>query len=91
MRPRRDRQEQPWGRLLVSHQQIYSTISLSHSADTETPSRWEKIMIKNGMLSKGMKTPEPPCWVGRGNIFTPFLYSLFPVIFVSVQSGCFEL
>ena len=58
MRPRRDSQEQPWGRLLVSHQQIYSTISLSHSADTETPSRWEKLMINNGMLSTGMQTPD---------------------------------
>ena len=47
MRPRRDSQEQPWGRLLVPHHQIHSTVSLSHSGDTETPSRWEKLRINN--------------------------------------------
>ena len=26
------------------------TISLNYFADTETPSRWEKLMIKDGML-----------------------------------------
>ena len=58
MRPRRNSQEQPWGRLLEPHQQIYSTISLSHSADTETPPRWEKLMINSGMLPTSMQTPD---------------------------------
>ena len=58
MRPRRNSQEQPWGRLLEPHQQIYSTISLSHSADTETPPRWEKLMINSSMLPTSMQTPD---------------------------------
>ena len=38
-------------------QQIHITISLSYFADTETPSRWEKLMISNGLLSTSMQTP----------------------------------
>ena len=36
-------QEQSWGTVLFPHQWIHTTISLSYSADTETPSRWEKL------------------------------------------------
>ena len=32
------------------HQRIHTTISLSYFANTETPSRWEKLMIHDGML-----------------------------------------
>ena len=35
-------QEQPWGKVLFPHQWIY-TVSLSYFADTETPSRQEKL------------------------------------------------
>ena len=36
-------QEQPWGIVLFPHQRIHTAISLSYFADTETPSRWEKL------------------------------------------------
>ena len=36
---------QPWGKVLVPHQWIHTTISLSCFADTETPSRWEKLTM----------------------------------------------
>ena len=38
----------------ISHQWIHTTISLSYFADTETPSRWEKLVIKDGMLPTSM-------------------------------------
>ena len=38
-------------------QQIHITISLSYFADTETPSRWEKLMIKHSTLPTSMQTP----------------------------------
>ena len=38
------------GRVLVPHQTIHTTISLSCFADTETPSRREKLMINDDML-----------------------------------------
>ena len=44
-------------RSLLPHQQIHTTISLSYFADTETPSRWEKLMIKDSMLPTSMQTP----------------------------------
>ena len=34
---------QPWGKILVPHQRIHTTIPLSCFADNETPSRWEKL------------------------------------------------
>ena len=34
---------QPWGRVPVPPQGIHITISLSSSADTETPTTWEKL------------------------------------------------
>ena len=43
-------QEQPWSKVLFPHQRIHTTISLSYFANTETPSRWEKLMIHDGML-----------------------------------------
>ena len=42
--------EQPWGKVLFPYQRIHTTPSLSYFADTETPSRWEKLMINDGML-----------------------------------------
>ena len=33
-------------------------ISLSYFADTETPSRWEKLMINDVMLPTSMWTPD---------------------------------
>ena len=36
---------QPWGRVLVPPQGIHITTSLSCFADTETPSRWEKLTV----------------------------------------------
>ena len=50
MRPGRNNQEHPWGKVLASHQE-YMTISLSYFAGTETPSRWENLMINNDMLT----------------------------------------
>ena len=35
----------PWGRVLVPHEGIHTTISLSCFAATETPTRWEKLTI----------------------------------------------
>ena len=46
-------QEQPWGKVLLPHQWIH-TISSSYFSDTETSSRWEKLMIKDGRLVTGM-------------------------------------
>ena len=37
----------------IYHQWIH-TISLSYFADIETPSRWEKLVIKDGMLPTSM-------------------------------------
>ena len=39
-------QEQPWGKVQFPHHGIHITISLRYFVDTETPSRWEKLMIK---------------------------------------------
>ena len=36
---------QPWGRVLVPPQGIHITISLSCFADTEIPTRWEKLKL----------------------------------------------
>ena len=53
-----DSQEQPWGKVLFSHQWIHTKISSSYSADTEAPSRWKEFMINGGMLPTSMKTPD---------------------------------
>ena len=45
-----NREEQPGSKVLFPHQRIHMTISLSYFSDTETPTRWEKLMIKDGML-----------------------------------------
>ena len=58
MRPGRNSQEQPWGKVLFSHQWIHTKISWSSSADTEAPSRWKELMINGGMLPTSMKTPD---------------------------------
>ena len=50
----REKIAQPWGKVLVPHQQIHPTISLSCFADTETPSRWEKLTINDGTLPTSM-------------------------------------
>ena len=54
MRPGRDSQEQPWGKVLLSHQQIHTTISLSYFVDTELPSTWEKLTVNGDMLPMSM-------------------------------------
>ena len=33
-------QVQPWGKVLLPHQQTHTMVSLSYFADIETPSRW---------------------------------------------------
>ena len=53
-RPGRNNQEQPWVKVLFFHQWIHTAISLSCFADTETPTRWEKLMINDGMLPTSM-------------------------------------
>ena len=52
-RPRRNNQERPWGKVLFPHQCIH-TITLSYFAETESPSRWEQLMINDGMLPKSL-------------------------------------
>ena len=42
---------QPWGSVLVPPQGIHRTVSLSCFANTETPTRWEKLAVINGILS----------------------------------------
>ena len=42
---------QPWGRVLVPPQGIHRTVSLSCFANTESPTRWEKLAVINGILS----------------------------------------
>ena len=39
-----------WGKVLVPHQTIHTLISFSCFVDTETPTRWEKLKVNNGML-----------------------------------------
>ena len=51
-------QEQPLDTVLFPYHQIYTTISLSYFADTETPSRWGKLTINSGMLPTSMQTPD---------------------------------
>ena len=51
-------QEQPWSKGPFPHQCIHTIIFLSYFEDTETPSRWEKLMINDGMLLTSMQTPE---------------------------------
>ena len=58
MRPRRNSQEQPWCEVLFPHQVIHTTISLSYFADTEAPSRWEKLTIHDGMLPTSTEIPD---------------------------------
>ena len=36
----------------------HTTVSLTYSADTETTSRWEKVVINDGMLPTGIQTPD---------------------------------
>ena len=40
------------------HQRIHTTVSLNYFADTETPSRWEKITINDGMPPTSMETSD---------------------------------
>ena len=58
MRPGRDSQKQPWGKVLFSHQQIHTTISLSYFVDTKLPSTWEKLTVNGDMLPMSMYTPD---------------------------------
>ena len=51
-------QEQPWSKGPFPHQCIHTIIFLSYFEDTETLSRWEKLMTKDGMLLTSMQTPE---------------------------------
>ena len=43
-------QGQSWSKVLFPQHKIHTIVSLSYSADTETLSRWKKVMINNGML-----------------------------------------
>ena len=43
--PSRETIVQPWGKDLVPQKEMHITISLSYFADTETPSRWEKLTV----------------------------------------------
>ena len=55
---------QPQGRVLVPHQGIHTT-SLSWFADTETPTRREKLTVNNSMLPISTQIPdwlEPEDW-----------------------------
>ena len=36
---------QPWGKVMIPPQGIHITIPLSCFADTETPTRWEELMV----------------------------------------------
>ena len=46
-----------WDKVLVSHQGIH-TISLNCFADTETPTRWEKLKVNDSRLPTSTETPE---------------------------------
>ena len=49
--PRRNNsQEQSWSKVLFPQQKIHTIVSSSYFADTETLSRWKKLMITKGML-----------------------------------------
>ena len=54
VRPGRSSQEQPWGKVLFSHQQIHTTISLSYFVDTVLPSTWEKLTVNGDRLPISM-------------------------------------
>ena len=47
-------QEWSWSKIVFLQKQIHITISLSYFADTETPSKWEKLMISSGLLPRSM-------------------------------------
>ena len=57
-RPGRKSKEQLWDKVLVPHQSIHTAISLSYFTDTESPSRWDKLMANDGMLPTNIKTPD---------------------------------
>ena len=59
MRPGRNGQEHPQGRVLFPHRLIPITVSLSCFADTEMPSRWEKLKINDGMTARKHVDPGP--------------------------------
>jgi len=42
------------GKVLVPHQEINATVSLSCFLDTETPSRWEKLRFIHSKLPTSM-------------------------------------
>ena len=50
-------QEQPQGKVLLSHQRIRTTTSLSCFADSGTPSRWEKAKVNDGMAAHSLVDP----------------------------------
>ena len=58
VRPGRNSEGQLWDKVLFPHQGVHTTISLSYFADTETPSRWEKLIINDGILPTSMQTPD---------------------------------
>ena len=57
-RPGRNSEEQLWGKVLFPHQGVHMTITLSYFADTETPSRWEKLINNDGIMPTSMQTPD---------------------------------
>ena len=50
MKPGRNSQEQPWGKVAFPHQWRHTTNILSYFAEIETPSRWEKLKINDVRL-----------------------------------------
>ena len=51
-------EEQPWGKVLFPLQWIHMAISLRYSAETETPSRWEKLTLNGSVLPTSLQTPD---------------------------------
>ena len=68
-RPGRNSEEQLWGKVLFPHQGVHMTITLSYFADTETPSRWEKLINNDGIMPTSMQTPDKLDW--RSVMLTP--------------------
>ena len=53
---------QPWGRVLVPPQRIHITIPLSCFADTETPTKWEKLTVCCPQAHRPQTWLEPEGW-----------------------------
>ena len=53
-RPGRNSQEQLWGQSFFPNQWTHTTISFNYFAETKAPSRRERLMIKDGIMSTSM-------------------------------------